>query len=541
MKIIKTIFQNKYLLCAFLIVFLASSIRFYQLGKNPPGITLDEAAIGWNAYSILKTGRDEYGQLLPMQFRSLDDYKPPLYIYLAVPSVAIFGMNEFSVRFPAAFFGVLSCVFIILLLRKLFPYNKKIALYGGLFLAINPWSIQFTRTAYETGTTIFFLITALYLLLLGQTKIIFTILSSTLLGLNIYLYQASRVFVPLFVFLVTPILYFKFGYIIKKTIIFLIFFLVFLFPLVLSLTSKEGQIRFKGTSVFQDPAPHEELLNRRITDWLNNDRKSTLLFHLGPLDYSGKIFNNFLLHLRPDFLFMGEYDGKVAHAPGYGLMHVFDLALIPIGLYFLFKKDRLKGLLIIGLVAISIIPASVTLRLPSSIRTTTMVVPLIIASAIGFSHINKKIQFLSIPVVIFFLAYYLHMYFVHLPIERASTWYFGYREMAEFVNKNANKYKNVYISNRLDQPLNFLLFFNNYSPEKYISSDGGRVSGGFSESGNHYSNVYFGTYDLSEIKKKKNSLFVGTASEITEEQGIVLKIYLPGPEKTPWITAKEFQ
>src|SRR3989344_2866260 len=90
------------------IVTLAAVLRFYQLGKNPPGLNLDEVAIGYNAYSILKTGMDEYGQKFPVAFRSHDDYKAPLYIYLTSVSVAMFGLNEFGVRFWSALAGTLS-------------------------------------------------------------------------------------------------------------------------------------------------------------------------------------------------------------------------------------------------------------------------------------------------------------------------------------------------------------------------------------------------------------------------------------------------
>ena len=85
------------------------------MGQNPAGINLDEASIGYNAYSVLKTGKDQYGELLPIYFRSLDDYKPPLYIYFTVPSVAIFGLTEWAVRFPSAFLGVLVVLGVYLL------------------------------------------------------------------------------------------------------------------------------------------------------------------------------------------------------------------------------------------------------------------------------------------------------------------------------------------------------------------------------------------------------------------------------------------
>ena len=72
-------YKHKYLL--FLIIILALILRFYQLGRTPVSLEWDEVAIGYDAYSILKTGRDQYGKFLPLTFRSLDDYKPPIYEY----------------------------------------------------------------------------------------------------------------------------------------------------------------------------------------------------------------------------------------------------------------------------------------------------------------------------------------------------------------------------------------------------------------------------------------------------------------------------
>ncbi|MBM3208997.1 4-amino-4-deoxy-L-arabinose transferase, partial [Candidatus Shapirobacteria bacterium] len=60
----KAVFKKYWLLI--IIVSLAFILRVYKLGEYPVGITWDEPALGYNAYSILKTGRDEYGKLLPI-------------------------------------------------------------------------------------------------------------------------------------------------------------------------------------------------------------------------------------------------------------------------------------------------------------------------------------------------------------------------------------------------------------------------------------------------------------------------------------------
>ena len=102
--------KNFFTITFFLIILISIFLRFYKLGVNPPSLTWDEASLGYNAYSILKTGADEYGNKFPISIRSFDDYKPPLYVYLAVPSIGIFGLNEFAVRLPSAIIGILSVI-----------------------------------------------------------------------------------------------------------------------------------------------------------------------------------------------------------------------------------------------------------------------------------------------------------------------------------------------------------------------------------------------------------------------------------------------
>src|SRR3989344_3941774 len=137
-----------------IILLLAAVLRFYKLGQNPPSLNWDETAHGYNAYSILKTGKDEYGYKFPLSFRSFDDYKPPLYTYLVVPSVAVFGLSAYAVRFPSAFLGVLAVLFTYLMVKELFQ-KTPIALLSAFFLAISPWHLLFSRVAFETNSATF--------------------------------------------------------------------------------------------------------------------------------------------------------------------------------------------------------------------------------------------------------------------------------------------------------------------------------------------------------------------------------------------------
>src|SRR3990170_4035307 len=103
-----------------LIIIIGAGLRLFWLQKSPPSLNWDEAALGYNAYSLLKTGKDEYGFKLPVTFRSFDDYKPPLYPYVTVPFVATFGLNELSVRLPSALSGVSVIVAVFFIASHLF-------------------------------------------------------------------------------------------------------------------------------------------------------------------------------------------------------------------------------------------------------------------------------------------------------------------------------------------------------------------------------------------------------------------------------------
>ena len=139
------------------IFLLAFFLRTWNLTKYPVSFSMDEVAIGYNAYSILKTARDEFGELLPLAFRSAGDYKPPVNIYLTVPSIAVFGLNEFGIRFPVALIGSLTVVVFILLLINL-GLSFKSSILAGFWLAILPWHIHFSRASFEAVTALFFLV-----------------------------------------------------------------------------------------------------------------------------------------------------------------------------------------------------------------------------------------------------------------------------------------------------------------------------------------------------------------------------------------------
>src|SRR3989338_8121943 len=150
------------------VIFLvAAFLRIYRIGDTPPSLTWDEVAWGYNAYSLGHDARDEFGRLLPIDYlESFGDFKPPVYAYLDVVPIKLFGLTEFSTRFPSAFFGVLTVLVTYFLTKRIFWNSKSkemYALLSALFLAISPWHIMLSRAAFEANVATFFIIAGIWL------------------------------------------------------------------------------------------------------------------------------------------------------------------------------------------------------------------------------------------------------------------------------------------------------------------------------------------------------------------------------------------
>src|SRR3989344_7353354 len=162
--------MNRKVLLIFLAVFLiAAFLRLYLINSIPPGVNRDEASIGYTAYSLLKTGNDEYGRHLPISIQSFGDWKLPLYVYTVVPMVKLFGLSEFAVRLPSALFGIFSVVLTFFLIRSLFK-NNLLALITMFLTAISPWHLHLSRVESESNTAVFLVILATVLFLESLKK-----------------------------------------------------------------------------------------------------------------------------------------------------------------------------------------------------------------------------------------------------------------------------------------------------------------------------------------------------------------------------------
>ncbi len=544
--------NNFYLI---LIILLAAILRFYQLGQNPPSLDWDETAHGYNALSILKTGRDEYGYKFPLSFRSFDDYKPPVYTYLVVPSIAIFGLNDFAVRLPSAILGVLAVLFTYLMVKELFPrppsqlvnsleirnllfqrktFQLDIPTLAALMLAISPWHLQFSRVAFETNSAIFLSVSATWAFLKAITskdrkRTLWLSISAIAFGVNLFMYHNARVFVP--IYSIVLIYLFKDNLLksIKSLILPAAISLIFALVLLPVIFSTAGQMRFKGTTIFADVSPQYKAAELIAQD--ENQGQLTLgrIFHNRRLVYIPILIENYLSHFRPDFLFLNA-DMDRHHAPQIGLLYLWDIPFILAGIYFLIaKKFEVKSKVIIfWWFLIAPIASSVTWGVPHSLRSEIYLPTYQIFTAIGaftiYSSFKHKRLFTIFVALLLFanFSFYLHQYYIHMPYEYSKAWIYGRREAALYSEEIKDRYDRVIVSTKLEQPHEFWLYYLKYDPKKYLE-EGGTVSGGFLEDRNKFDRYLFRPIDYEQQRQEAKTLFVGTPQELSGK-GKTLKV-----------------
>jgi len=512
--------MKRTLLFLFLILAVAIGFRFYKLGAVPVSPDWDETALGYNAYSILKTGRDEYGNFLPLAIRSFDDYKPPLYVYLTVPSVALFGLSPWSTRLSSAVMGVLAVLGVYFLVRELLSDEKNdtIPLLSSFLLAISPWHIQFSRIAFEANSGITVNIWAVTAFLAGLKKRVYLPISAVLFGIGMYAYHSERIFLPLLLILLA-IAYRKRLFVkTNKTAIItgIILGLVIALPLVPILFGSSGLLRLKGTSSFTDQTG---LLAADIAK-LERDQKAGdklgQLLDNRRIVYVKTVVSGYLSHFSLRWLFLTG-DNPRHHAPDMGLLYLWELPFLLYGLYWVCKYVHgPPKIVLLGWLLIAPVAASPTTGLPHAIRTLVFLPIFQIFTAYGLVHFFAKRKLMLVlfsTAIVFGVVYYCDMYFVHMNPEFSEYWQYGYKDAVNLTESLKGKYTKIVVSTSLEQSYMFFLFYTKYDPKLYLSQ-GGTKSGSFEEAHNAFDKYEFRKIDWSRESRDGSILYVGAPGDM---------------------------
>ncbi len=527
-----------------LILILAAVLRIVALDKYPAGLNADEAAIGYNAWSLILTGRDEHKAAWPLVFQSFDDYKLPVYFYLVLPFVKLMGLSVWAVRLPSAILGVLSVWLIYLLVKELSKSknNERLALITAFLLAVSPWHLQYSRGGWEVNVSTFFILlcSLSFLRSFKEIKYIFVFAFSTVLAL--YTYHSARVVLPLLM-IATLIIYWKEFLTLfniknlKLTLSALVLGLILIIPIVQQFLSKEGQSRFAGVSVFSDSGPYWRALALRAEHPTTN--LYVKLIDNQYFSYGLQIVQNYLAHFSPRFLFITGDTIARNKVPGMGESLLSLFPFFAIGLVSLLRLDDKRKYFFGAWFLVAPLAAAVTFQSPHALRAENMVIPLVFIIALGVDQVYRLVRKFDLKwltysaTVLFFVlisydfSYYLHMYYVHYPKELPYAWQYGFDQIASYVQENYNKYDRFVITDRYDQPYILIAFFMKYPPQtlqnELVMTP--RDKFGFSTARN-LGKMEFRLINWDQDKKLKNTLII-SADEPVDDSRVIFTVKDP--------------
>ena len=522
-----------------LILIIAFLLRFYSISTIPSGFTPDEASFGYDAYSILKTGKDQWGHPFPMVLESFGDYKSPVYAYLSIPFVWILGLTKLAVRLPNALLGTLAVLATYLLTLEIF---KKIeserlnvqfpAITAAFLLAISPWHIMMSRGAFEANLTTFFLPLSLYFFIRGLKNSKYFIFASIIAGINIFTYHSAKLITPL-IFIFAIVIFRKEIFKNINIYYYISGFVILLFSVLFLVSMRSGSAtRIYNVSIFKSSLMEAF-----------SDRSKAINSGMDPVS-ARVIFNkyqagfrhfmvNYISYFSPQYYFsQGPAEATYGMIPGRGVIYWFEFPLILSFVVFLIKNKPSKYLsVILFWFFVSPVPAAMSQGPGFAANRAVIQIPsLQILMAAGFvylySFVSKlkigrllKIGYLGFASIIF--AYFLIDYFLLSSQKVSSEMLYGRLEASLWLNDHADG-RSVIVSKSLSEPHIYIAFADKFDPDIYQKSASDwkykELGLGWVDQIGTYrlGNYTFSSIDIPKYKKEKDILLVGKPDEFPE-------------------------
>lgn len=467
---LKFIKQNQYI-PILIVVILAFFLRVYSVNRLPPGLYDDEAALGYNAYSLLTHGTDEYGVSFPLWFKSFGDYKLPGYIYADIIPIAVFGKNAFAVRFPSVMFGALTPLFLFLFLQNILSLEsetlkdkfRNVPLISAFIIAITPWHLQFSRGAYESVVSV-----CLYMIGCWQftlfyryksKKILYLVVSLFFITLASYTYHTFRILTPITILIMFYFLFIK-KFIDGKNIIYITLYTIILnLPLLLFTLGSHGYTRFSQTTTFTQQALPASLIQSSIQSFISF-----------PFIY----IKNFLSFFSLQELFTQASDNvRFYSSSEFGFLFRWQLPFLIAGLMVVLR-EKSKIIKKITLSLLIIVPAAVAIATsPNALHALLLIIPFSIVIAVGIVNIFRHKEFLTkifLTGIIIFGVFetflYFHMYLSHYKNTHVVFWGGAQQKLVQAATNYSKQYSTIVINEDFlpNEKIHFLFYNDKLKP-----------------------------------------------------------------------------
>lgn len=445
----------------FIILVFAFSLRIYKLQLVPPSLSWDEAAVGYNSWTISEFTKDEYGKFLPLYFQSFGEDKQPIHIYITAVFVKLLGLSEFSTRLPIALFGTMN-VFLIFLLAVVLFKNETVGLIAALFFSISPYNIFFSRFNHESNIALFFFMLGVILFYLSLKKFALLVLSILCFLISMISYHAAEIVVPPLVFLLL-VFHYKLLYQNKKglflsTGLLLIFILMTVF-----------YPRLFGTARFNQTIQGQAAIEKT---WIYQQTKSPQLGRIS------LILEQYSWTFTPSFLFISGDKNPRLSVQGMGEFYKIDALLIILGIIYLIIKRSKESFFLLTWLLVSPLPSSIVAEAPHAGRASFIMGSWHLITAFGLYYIINLfrksflkwiIVFITIISLTFSLFVFLNIYFNEFNKKYAVDWQYGMKQIVEYVQQH-QEYNSVFVTDVRSEPYIFFLYYLQVPLPEYLDT-----------------------------------------------------------------------
>lgn len=447
-----------------LVLVLAAVLRIYDLGDLPAGLYCDEAGLGYNAFALAKAGIDENGKRLPLYVWSFGvSYKNPVFIYAATVPVALFGLDEFTIRLTAALFGLGTVLAMYFLGRALF--DRRVGLLAALFLAVCPWHLHFSRIAFELISFPFLFVVG-FALLVRFVRGHRTLPAAMLFFcLCVYAYAIANLFVPLFL-------------------------LGFACLHARLLLARRRETLLALAVVVATLAPNAIFLSQHQTSGSLYFRRTTFLdaSHAWRPQLD-RFLHNYQAFFSRTFL-VDSGDPLIRHSVrGFGELYPFYVPLLLLGIAVVALRRERTSKLVLWWLALYPVGPSLMTEIPTASRAIIGAPAFCLLAAVGFAAALWVLDWIvmrlrwfrfvraaAVTAALALLAVqtirYVRAYFVEYPLYSAAGtagFQYGYREMMHYMESERRNYDDLLVTmSQANQPYIFALFYNHIDPRRWV-------------------------------------------------------------------------
>lgn len=521
--------NTKIFLIMVIIVAVGAFLRLTWLDKYPPGVTGDEIQQGYDGYSLLKTGKDEWGDTLPINPRGFGDYKPPLYSYLTAPTIGLFGLNITSVRLPSALAGIATIIVVYFLAQALFV-SSTVGLVAAGLIAISPWHVQYSRIGWESNVGAFLLALGILLLIKGFQRPALMVWAALCLGLDLFTYHSFRVFTVLFLLFLLwwyrdRYLALPRKYLLMSGAVFGVAVLLVAHGMIFG-----GAYRRAADAAIYSPEHILPLRQIQVNDELPQPWGRVI--NNRPQFIASHFVENYLGYFSLNFLFSSERsNNSIFNLPGKGLLYIWQFFLLIPGVYWLVKGSQKWKPLLLSWLFLAPFPAALTAEYMHAQRVETFLPLLSVVSAYALvklwgyipTRLYKLAAVFCAVVVVWSVIGRIDFYLYHNFDREVGGLHYGYEEVVAKTEELKPQYDQIIFTKAHSEPHIFVAFYTQMDPTefqaqaqewKYFEDEGFK----FLDMINYrLGKYYFKTIDWQKDSREPNTLIVGSPQEIPKD------------------------